>query len=245
MCKEEIPMDAKKCGKCGAKQGNWAVRHPVWTAIIALFVIMVIASAGSDNKSSSTVNNNVDNTIPTETQTQNSVIETVAQTETIAEAPQTETMFKTEETQEVEAVSESTQDETLEDVDELEYKETVTEEAERVGDALVELSQILKEEPFVLVSADTSDEAYKKAVIDIATIQTAYSIVSTTEPPSKYADMHKVLVSGMKDYNDAVDKLYEGGKKIDTGLINEAKKLMESGSKKVVQAAAVITFIDQ
>ena len=56
MCKEEIPADAKKCGKCGAKQGNWVVRHPVWTAIIAIFVLMVIVSAGSNDKATQTSN---------------------------------------------------------------------------------------------------------------------------------------------------------------------------------------------
>lgn len=48
-CQEDIPANAKKCSKCGAKQGNWMARHPVWTAIIAF--ILVVMTFGSSNKS--------------------------------------------------------------------------------------------------------------------------------------------------------------------------------------------------
>lgn len=52
-CKEEIPANAKKCSKCGAKQGNWMARHPVWTVVIVLFVIGIISGATSSSKNDS------------------------------------------------------------------------------------------------------------------------------------------------------------------------------------------------
>ena len=50
-CQSEIADKAKKCPKCQADQRNWFLRHKVMTAILALIVIVVIASAGSSKQS--------------------------------------------------------------------------------------------------------------------------------------------------------------------------------------------------
>lgn len=54
-CKENIPVNAKKCAKCGAKQGNWVVRHPIWTVIIVIFILIGISGASSSNSSKTDV----------------------------------------------------------------------------------------------------------------------------------------------------------------------------------------------
>ena len=54
-CKEEINKKAKKCPKCGSKQG-----FPIWLIVlIALILIGIIAAAGVDSDSSSSSKNKV------------------------------------------------------------------------------------------------------------------------------------------------------------------------------------------
>lgn len=58
-CQTDIPTRANKCSQCKAKQGNWLKRHPVWTVLIALFVLGTILSSGdSGERNKNIVSNN-------------------------------------------------------------------------------------------------------------------------------------------------------------------------------------------
>ncbi|MDO8649145.1 MAG: hypothetical protein Q7R81_05180 [Candidatus Peregrinibacteria bacterium] len=51
MCKQKIPLGAKKCGKCGSDLRSWPRRHPLLTGLLSIvgFVILVNALGGSSH----------------------------------------------------------------------------------------------------------------------------------------------------------------------------------------------------
>ena len=51
-CKQEIDPQATKCPHCQTDQRNWFRRHPIWTGILVLFILVVVLSiVGSGSKS--------------------------------------------------------------------------------------------------------------------------------------------------------------------------------------------------
>lgn len=58
-CQNEIDDKAKKCPHCQSDQRIWFARHPILTAILALFVIGMVGSGSGDiNQSTTTINTN-------------------------------------------------------------------------------------------------------------------------------------------------------------------------------------------
>lgn len=54
-CKEEVKGDAQKCKHCGADLRNWFIRHKILTAILAIILLGIIASAmGGDSGNTNT-----------------------------------------------------------------------------------------------------------------------------------------------------------------------------------------------
>lgn len=72
-CQKEIDPKAKKCPYCQTDQRNWFARHPILTAIIILFVIGLIASAGNkkvaETSTTATTANNTNTGASNNTQT--------------------------------------------------------------------------------------------------------------------------------------------------------------------------------
>ncbi len=57
-CQEDIPLKAKVCSKCKAKQGNWFQRHIILTVILGIILFSIINGAVNGDKKSSTANSN-------------------------------------------------------------------------------------------------------------------------------------------------------------------------------------------
>lgn len=53
-CQEDIPLKAKVCSKCKAKQGNWFQRHIILTVILGIILFAIINGAMDGDKKSST-----------------------------------------------------------------------------------------------------------------------------------------------------------------------------------------------
>jgi hypothetical protein len=49
-CQKEIDTKASKCPYCQTDQRGWALRHPIWTALILLFVTGSVANAVSSGE---------------------------------------------------------------------------------------------------------------------------------------------------------------------------------------------------
>jgi len=65
-CQEDIPLKAKVCSKCRAKQGNWFQRHIVLSVILGIVLFSAIGNAVNGDKESTT---NSPSVVPNETVT--------------------------------------------------------------------------------------------------------------------------------------------------------------------------------
>lgn len=56
-CQTEIEDKCKVCPQCGKDLRNWFAKHPVWSVIIGLIVIGMVANAGKTTPTSTSVAN--------------------------------------------------------------------------------------------------------------------------------------------------------------------------------------------
>ena len=56
-CSELIQKSASKCKHCGSDLRHWFIRHKILSAILILFVIVIIGGSGSDKQSGQQTNN--------------------------------------------------------------------------------------------------------------------------------------------------------------------------------------------
>ncbi len=66
-CQSEIDSKASKCPHCQADQRGWFRKHPILTVILVVILIGIIGSASGGNKGNSSVNQNGNKTVGSET----------------------------------------------------------------------------------------------------------------------------------------------------------------------------------
>lgn len=109
---------------------------------------------------------------------------------------------------------------------------------ETAGDALLNLSRLLSDDPVGVLSGG---EVTVEAAVYAGIIQGSYTEAAGLTPPASMKPIHAKWLGAMKDYYDAMDHLAKGVDNMDADEMQVATDLMSSAGQKMNEATALLT----